>query len=157
MPSKRDLLSYQLALSATSAHSNQHGYGGRFEAHNLVGHSSFWSALFFPALPPSVGGGGELNSNPRSAQTPYSCKRKRGVLSDVSRARVARTTTIGAKINTHATFIVGELISQLHTYISYTALIVEELICVMHVSLVSACLASMMSQKGNYTTVMLVE
>ena len=66
--------------------------------------------------------------------------------------------TIGAKIITHTTFIVGKFISQLHTHISYTALIVEELFCVMrHLSLVSACLASMVSQKGNCTTEMLGE
>ena len=39
----------------------------------------------------------------------------------------------GAKIITRTTFItVGELFPQLHTHISYTSLIVEELLCVMH-------------------------
>ena len=38
--------------------------------------------------------------------------------------------TIGAKIITHTTFIVEEFILQLHTHISCTTLIVEELICV---------------------------
>ena len=68
--------------------------------------------------------------------------------------------TIGAKIITRTTLIVGALFLQLHTHISYITLIVEELFCVMCAyfwSLVSACLASMRSQQGNYTTVMLRE
>ena len=42
-----------------------------------------------------------------------------------------------------------------HTHISYTALIVD--LCNACASLVSACLASMISQKDNYTTKMLRE
>ena len=52
-------------------------------------------------------------------------------------------------LHTHTTFIVGELMLQLHTHISYTALIVKELICVMRVYL--------WCHKGNYTTIMLRE
>ena len=42
---------------------------------------------------------------------------------------------VGAKLITCTTFIVEELISQLHTHISYTTLLVEELICVVRVYL----------------------
>ena len=51
--------------------------------------------------------------------------------------KTIRALPIGAKIITHTTFAVGELMSQLHTHthISCTTLIVEELICVMHVYL----------------------
>ena len=62
-------------------------------------------------------------------------------------------------LNTHThNFIFGELISQLHTHISYTTLIVEEFICVMRVCL--CCLfvfSPTISEKGNYITIMLRE
>ena len=71
------------------------------------------------------------------------------------------TCTIGAKIITHTTFSVGKLICDYaHTRISYTTLTVDELICATTnacVSLVSVCLASMISWKRNYTTIMLGE
>ena len=61
--------------------------------------------------------------------------------------------TMGAA---HNTYCWGINIAIAH--ISYTALIVEELINLnTRVSLVSACFASMTSQKGNYTTIMLGE
>ena len=50
-------------------------------------------------------------------------------------ARLFLENTSGAKIITRTTFIVGELMSLLHTHISYTAIIVDDLICVMRVFL----------------------
>ena len=54
--------------------------------------------------------------------------------SSPSRKSALSDITIGAKIITHTTFIVGELILQLHTH-QLHKLIVEELICVMRVYL----------------------
>ena len=67
--------------------------------------------------------------------------------------------TIGAKIITHTTFIVCELISQIHTYTHQLHNLNCRGINLFNacVSLASACLASMISQKGNYTTIMLGE
>ena len=65
--------------------------------------------------------------------------------------------TIGAKIITHTTFIVGELILQLHTHQLHSFNCGGINLCNACVSLVSACLASMISQKGKYTTIMLGE
>ena len=62
-----------------------------------------------------------------------------------------------SKIIIRTTFIVGELMSQLHTHQLHNFHLFEEFIYVMRVYLVSACLASMISQKGNYTTDMLGE
>ena len=70
---------------------------------------------------------------------------------------LGRGPTIGAKIITHTTFIVGELISQLHTHQLHNLNCRGITLCNACVSLVSACLASMTSQKGNYTTRMRVE
>ena len=62
-----------------------------------------------------------------------------------------------AKIITHTTFIVGELILQLHTHQLHSFNCRGINLCNACVSLVSACFASMISQKGNYTTIMLGE
>ena len=58
---------------------------------------------------------------------------------------------------THTTFIVGELILQLHTHQLHSFNCGGINLCNACVSLVSACLASMISQNGNYTTAMLRE
>ena len=58
---------------------------------------------------------------------------------------------IGAKIITHTTFIVGELILQLHTHQLHSFDSRGINLCNACVSLVSACFASMIFQKGNYT------
>ena len=65
--------------------------------------------------------------------------------------------TIGAKVVTRTTLIVGELISQLHTYQlhNFNSRRINMCNVCVCVSLVSVCLASMTSQKGNYTTIML--
>ena len=63
--------------------------------------------------------------------------------------------TIGTKIITHTTFIVGKLILQLHTHQLHSFNCRGINLCNACVSLVSACFASMISQKGNYTTIML--
>ena len=65
--------------------------------------------------------------------------------------------TNGAKITTRTTFIVVELISQLQTHQLHNCNCRGINLCNACVSLVSAGLASMISQKGNYTTVMLEE
>ena len=65
--------------------------------------------------------------------------------------------TIGAKIITHTTLIVGELILQLHTHQLHSFNCRGINMCNACVSLVSACFASVISQKGNYTTIMLGE
>ena len=65
--------------------------------------------------------------------------------------------TIGAKIITCTTSIVGELISQMHTHELRNFLCRGIDLCNACVSLVSVCLASILSQKGNYTTVVLRE
>ena len=65
--------------------------------------------------------------------------------------------TIGAKIIIHTTFIVGELILQLHTHQLHNFNCRGINLCNACVSLVSVCLASILSQKGNYTTIMVGE
>ena len=55
------------------------------------------------------------------------------------------------------TSIVGELILQLHTHQLHSFNSRGINLCNACVSLVSACLASMISQKGNYTSIMLGE
>ena len=68
--------------------------------------------------------------------------------------------TIGAKVITHTTFIVGELLVQLraHTHISYTTLIVEEFVYVMRVYLwCLSVLPLLYYRKANDTTIMVGE
>ena len=59
--------------------------------------------------------------------------------------------------HTHTTFIAGELILQLHTHQLHSFNSRGINLCSACVSLVSACFASMIFQKGNYTTIMLGE
>ena len=65
--------------------------------------------------------------------------------------------TIGAKIITHTTFIVGNCMLQLHTHQLHNFNSRGIDLCNACVSPVSVGLASMTSQKGNYTTIMLRE
>ena len=58
---------------------------------------------------------------------------------------------------TRTTFIVGELISQLHTHQLHSFNCRGIKLRNAYVSLVSVCLASIISQKGNYTTIILGE
>ena len=71
--------------------------------------------------------------------------------------RGMKGSTMGAKIITHTTFIVGEIIFQLQTHQLHNSNCRGINLCNACVSLVSACLASMISQTGNYTTIMLME
>ena len=66
---------------------------------------------------------------------------------------------IGAKIITRTTFIVGEPLSQLHTHTHqlHNCTCRGIHLCNACVSLVSVCLASILSRKGSYTTIMLGE
>ena len=83
---------------------------------------------------------------------------RRGVVGGQSGHNTStKKSTIRAKVITHTTFIVGESILQLHTHQLHNFNCRGINLCNARVALVSACLASMISQKGNYTTTMLVE
>ena len=70
---------------------------------------------------------------------------------------VTVTLPVEQKIITRTTFIVGELISQLHTHQLHNFNCQGFNLCNAHVSLVLVCLAHIISQKRNYTTIMLRE
>ena len=57
----------------------------------------------------------------------------------------------------HTTFIVGELILQLHTHQLHNFSCRGINLCNACVSLVSVCLPSIISQKGNHTTIIVGE